>query len=168
MQRRTLIKAGLSVSALLAAAGAGVAWIRPGFAAGRITTEAEFVCSAVARAVLDTALPQPKELRQAALRVHLTRMSELVLALPAPTQTELSNLLALLASAPGRLLLAGLASTWADADSKELQLCLERLRLSPSPIRQQIYHALRDLTNAAFYAEPSAWPLMGYPGPQSV
>ena len=42
---------------------------------------------------------------------------------------------------------------------------VERLRLA---LRQQAYHALRDLTNAAHYADPQIWALMGYPGPRAV
>ena len=95
-------------------------------------------------------------------------MNALIGALPVPTQKELSNLLALLASAPGRTMLAGLGTAWADADTAEIQACMEALRTSSVQLRQQVYHALRDLTNAAFYADPSAWPLMGYPGPVTV
>ena len=33
---------------------------------------------------------------------------------------------------------------------------------------QQAYQALRDLTNAAWFADPEAWSAIGYPGPQAV
>ena len=65
-------------------------------------------------------------------------------------------------------MLAGLKTAWADADPAEIQASLESMRLSSLNLRQQIYHALRDLTNAAYYADPIAWPLMGYPGPVTV
>ena len=42
------------------------------------------------------------------------------------------------------------------------------MRTSTLELRQQAYHALRDLTNAAFYANPDVWPLLGYPGPDAV
>ena len=42
------------------------------------------------------------------------------------------------------------------------------MRTSRIGLRQQAYHALRDLTNAAYFADPQTWPLMGYPGPRAV
>jgi hypothetical protein len=42
------------------------------------------------------------------------------------------------------------------------------MRTSTLVLRQQAYHALRDLTNAAFYADAAAWAPMGYPGPREV
>ena len=35
-------------------------------------------------------------------------------------------------------------------------------------LRQQAYHALRELTNAAYYADASAWRTLGYPGPSNI
>jgi hypothetical protein len=168
MHRRRLLQIGLGAATLLAVAGAGIALIRPGLIAGRLTPDANIVLSAVARAVLDKSLPTQPEQRQSALERHLSRMNTLIGALPIPTQAELSNLLALLSAAPGRMFLAGLSTTWADAEAAEIQACLEGMRQSGVQLRQQVYHALRDLTNAAFYADPSAWPLMGYPGPVTV
>ena len=168
MHRRRLLKVGIGVAALLAVTGAGIALIRPGVVSGRLTPEADAVFAAVARAVLDKSLPDQVSQHPAALQTHLSRMNALIGALPVPTQKELSNLLALLASAPGRTMLAGLGTAWADADTAEIQACMEALRTSSVQLRQQVYHALRDLTNAAFYADPSAWPLMGYPGPVTV
>jgi hypothetical protein len=168
MHRRRLLQIGLGAATLLAVAGAGIALIRPGLIAGRLTPDADIVFSAVARAVLDKSLPTQPVQRQAALESHLSRMNALIGALPMPTQAELSNLLALLSAAPGRMFLVGLSTTWADAEAAEIQACLEGMRQSGAQLRQQVYHALRDLTNAAFYADPSAWPLMGYPGPVTV
>jgi hypothetical protein len=168
MHRRRLLKVGVGAAALLAVAGAGIALVRPGVVAGRLTPEADVVFAAVARAVLDKSLPNQASQRQAALQTHLSRMNALIGALPVPIQVELSNLLALLASAPGRTILAGLGTPWVDAATAEIQACMEGLRTSSVQLRQQVYHALRDLTNAAFYADPGAWPLMGYPGPVTV
>jgi hypothetical protein len=168
MRRRRLLKLGFGAAALLAVVGSGIALVRPGVVAGRLTPEADAVFAAVARAVLDKSLPNQAGQRGAALEIHLSHMNALIGALPEPTQVELSHLLALLVSAPGRTFVAGLGTKWADADTAEIQACLERMRMSSVRSRQQVYHALRDLTNAAFYAYPSAWPLMGYPGPVAV
>ena len=61
-----------------------------------------------------------------------------------------------------------LASEWPTASIAELQQALRDMRYSALALRQQAYHALRDLTNAAFYAEPAAWVALGYPGPRDL
>jgi hypothetical protein len=168
MQRRTLLKLGLGASAVLALGGGGLAMLRPGLVQGRLTPPSRSVFRAVARAVLDGSLPTAAADREAALDAHLKRLDGVLGAFPAATQAELSQLLALLASAPGRVMLAGLGTDWADASVVDLQHALQGMRTSRLAMRQQIYHALRDLTNAAFYADPASWSLMGYPGPQVV
>jgi hypothetical protein len=42
------------------------------------------------------------------------------------------------------------------------------MRLSSLALKQQGYHALRDLTNAAYFSDPTAWQRMGYPGPSDI
>lgn len=81
---------------------------------------------------------------------------------------ELSQLLALLAAAPGRVALAGLTSAWSQASVTQVQASLQGMRLSSLALKQQAYHALRDLTNAAYFSDPSAWQRMGYPGPSDI
>jgi hypothetical protein len=168
MQRRGLLKIGVGAAALLALTGGGIALFQPGLAAGRLTPGARRVFDAVARAVLDGSLPSAAPEARAVLDAHLKRLDEVILAFPIPVQAEISQLLAILSTAPGRRLLAGLASDWADASVAQLQVALNDMRLSGVTARQQAYHALRDLTNAAFYADASAWPLLGYPGPRAL
>jgi hypothetical protein len=50
----------------------------------------------------------------------------------------------------------------------EIEAALRRMRHDDAALRQQAYHALRDLSNAAFYAEPAHWSLLGYPGPTPI
>jgi hypothetical protein len=168
MQRRRLLKVGLGSTALLVVAGGGFSLLRPGVSGGQLSADAAAVFHAVAKAVLDKSLPALQSQRDEQLRAHLQRLSVTVAAFPLATQIELSQLLALLASAPGRALMTGLHTGWRDADIAEVQASLERMRTSSLKLRQQTYHALRDLTNAAYYADPIAWPLMGYPGPVAV
>lgn len=166
MQRRSLLKLGVGAAAVLALAGGGVALFQPGLAAGRLTPAGRMVFEAVSRAVLDGSLPVAAGERRAAIDAQLKRLDDVVQAFPAAVQSELSQLLAILATAPGRRLLAGLATDWPSASVAELQATFDDMRLSGIVARQQAYHALRDLTNAAFYADVSAWPLLGYPGPR--
>ena len=168
MQRRRFLKLGVGAAALLAVAGGGVALLRPGLVNGGLTESARAVFHAIARAVLDGSLPSKAPERDAALQQHLKRLDAVLAAFPAATQRELSQLLGLLASAPGRVALAGLHAGWQEASLADVQRSLQDMRTSSLSLRQQSYHALRDLTNAAFYADPSAWPLLGYSGPREV
>jgi hypothetical protein len=153
---------------LLAVAGGGIALMRPGLVSGRMTPASTDVFRAVARGVLQGSLPSDAVARDLALDAHLQRLDETLFSFPAPVQIELSQLLALLASAPGRAGLAGLHHDWSEAGDAEIGEALQGMRASSVALRQQAYHALRDLTNAAYYADPQVWSLMGYPGPRDI
>jgi hypothetical protein len=166
MQRRTLLKLGLGAAAVLAVAGGGIALMRPGLVDGRMASGAKAVFRGVARGVLEGTLPAELAAREAALDAHLKRLDDTLSGFARATQAELSQLLALLASSPGRVGIAGLHSDWPDASSADVQRALQGMRTSSLALRQQTYHALRDLTNAAYYADPPIWTLLGYPGPR--
>ena len=168
MQRRTLLNFGIAATALIAVAGGGLALLRPGLEAGRMTSSAKQVFSAVARGVLDGMLPADRNVRDAALKAHLERLDDTLAAFPCATQTELSQLIALIASAPGRAAIVGLHGDWDTATDAEIQAAMQDMRTSSLAMRQQVFHALRDLTNAAYFADPQAWASLGYPGPLAV
>lgn len=168
VQRRRLLQLGVLAAAGLAVVGGGVALLRPGLTDGHLTLDGRRVFEAVARAVLDGSLPRQDAAHTQALMAHLTRLNEAIAAFPIATQQELAQLLALLVSPPGRIALAGLATPWERADVPQLQAALQGMRTSSLALRQQAYHALRDLTNAAYYADPTTWPLLGYPGPRAL
>lgn len=165
LTRRRLLALGAGAAAVFAVAG-GAAWLwRPGWRGGQLTDSGRAVFRAVARVVLEGALPADPEAANAALDRHLLDLDRSIAGFPAATQAELSQLLGLLSVSAGRQWLTGLASDWSTASEVELEAALRRMRLSDQGLRQQAYHALRDLTNAAFYAQPDAWSAMGYPGP---
>jgi hypothetical protein len=168
MQRRRLLQLGLGATALLAVAGGGYALLRPGLRGAQLAPAGAAVFHAVARAVLDGSLPADAGQRDAALAAHLLRVEAAIGAFPAATRAELSQLLSRLGSTPGRLGLAALRDDWPQASVADLQQAMQGMRLSSLALRQQAYHALRDLTNAAYYADPGVWPLMGYPGPRPL
>ena len=168
MQRRTLLKLGLGATVLLTLVGGGLAMLKPGLVAGRLSAPARDLFGALASAILDGSLPAAPPQRDAAIAGHLQRLENTLGGFPAATQAELSQLLALLTSAPGRVALAGLHEDWSDASVAALQQALQGLRTSSLALRQQTYHALRDLTNAAYYADPQSWSLLGYPGPREI
>ena len=168
MQRRTLLKLGIGAAALLAVAGGGIALLRPGLVDGRMTTAGRSVFHAVGRAVLDGSLPAQPAARDTALAALLDRLDETLSGFPTPTQAELSQVLSLLATPAGRIGLAGLRPDWPQASTAEIQSALQGMRTSALALKQQVYHALRDLTNASYCADPQAWSLMGYPGQRPV
>jgi len=122
----------------------------------------------VARVVLEGGLPLGVAARERAIDAHLVQLDAVIESLPPATRSEIAQMLALLSVAPSRRWLTGLASDWDDAGLEEVEAALRRMRADPQVLRQQTYHALRDLSNAAFYAQSDHWPLMGYPGPTPV
>jgi hypothetical protein len=169
MQRRSLFKLGFAGAAVLVLAGGGLALWQGGLTPeGRLTGAGRAVFAALARAILDGSLPADTAAQRAAIDAHLLRVDAAISAFPPAVRRELADLLGLLANAPGRLAFAGLANDWPDASVAELQAMLEGWRFSSLALRQQAYHALRELTNAAYYADPQAWGAMGYPGPVAL
>jgi hypothetical protein len=168
MQRRTLLKLGAASAAVLLVAGGAAALLQPGLDGGRLSASGREVFSAVGRAVLDKTLPADEGARQIALNGLLSRVDVLVQSLPPHAQAELSQLLALLASAAGRRALAGLGEPWQQASVTAIQQSLQGMRLSGLALRQQAYAALHDITAGAYFSDPASWPLLGYPGPLKI
>jgi hypothetical protein len=168
MQRRRLLQLGLGGAVALALVGGGVALTRPGLIDGRLSPRSRDIFAALARGLLDGALPVEPLARRQALAAHLDRVDATIGGLPAHAQRELSMLLALLGSAPGRIALAGLHADWPEASVASLQSALQGMRVSSIAAREQAYLALHDLTNGAYFSDPSTWPLLGYPGPNPV
>ena len=169
MRRRTLLQLGIGSAIALTLVGGGMALLQPALDPdGRMSAGARAVMHGVARGVLDGVLPAERGALHEALAAHLDRLDETLAAFPRATRDELSQLLALLATAPGRIGLAGLRSAWEVASIDAIQDALLGMRTSSLALRQQAYHALRDLTNAAWFAHPNAWAALGYDGPVSV
>jgi hypothetical protein len=168
MQRRTLLQLGFGGAAVLAFAGGGLALLQPGVRDGHLTPAARSLFAAVARAVLDGSLPIDPKGRDAAIIAHLGRLDATIAGFPPAMRSELSDLVALLSAAPGRLAVAGLGTAWPQASVPQLQAALQQMRNSSLTLRQQAYHALRDLTCAAYYADSATWPQLGYPGPTAI
>ena len=166
MQRRTLLRLGVAGGALLALAGGGAALLyEPGWRNGRLTSTGRGVLGPVARAVLEGSLPDSPAAMQAALAGHLDRMDATLRAMSPAIQGDVDDLLALLALAPGRVALAGLTTDWPRAEVAQIQAALQAMRTSRISLRRQAYHALRDLTHAAYFADSATWVQLGYPGP---
>jgi hypothetical protein len=169
MQRRTLLGLGVAGAALVALAGGGAALMyERAWRESKLLPAGRRVLAAVARAVLDGSLPADVAARAAAMDAHLARMESTVSAMPLHTQGEVADLLALLAMPPLRVTLTGLRGAWEHASVADVQTALQSMRLSSLLLRRQAYGALRDLTHAAYFADPTTWPLLHYPGPRAL
>lgn len=168
MQRRTWLKVGVIGGAVLALGGGLALLARPGWEQGRLTPAGRAMFGALADAVLDGLLPAAGPARQAALQAQLARLEATVAGLPPPVQAEIEQLSALLLHPAGRVALAGLSADWAEASVADVQAALQGLRMSRLDTKQQVYHALRELNNGAWFADPGAWPAIGYPGPRTL
>ncbi len=162
MHRRTLLKAG-AVGGVLLAVG-GVALV-----AGRDpVADRERVLAAVVPAILDGALPEPAADRAAATRRCVGGVGIAVSRLAPASQRELDRLFALLASPPGRRLLAGVHVDWPDASRAEVAAFLEDWRLHRVALFRAGYGAMHDLVLGTWYADPANWPAIGYGGPLAL
>lgn len=166
MQRRTLLTVGIATGTLLALAGGTLALLKPGRREGVLTASGRSMFAAVAQAVLASTLPDDPGARAKALEGHLVRVQATIAGMPPSMQAELDELVTIVGSAPGRLALAGLRSDWAGASVADVTAALQGMRESSLAVRQQAFHALRDLTNGAYFADPSTWQAVGYPGPR--
>lgn len=170
MQRRTLLKTTIAAGVVLVAAGLGARAIATGlpWRDGRLDERGRAVFAALARGVLDGTLSNVDAVRQSEIAAHLDRVEQAIAQFPPHLQAEVAQLLALIAHPAGRRWFVGLAPDWPDATADDIGRALQGLRTSTWALRQQAYHALRDLTNAAYYSEPGTWAHLGYPGPIPV
>lgn len=168
MRRRTLLTLGAVSAAALAVAGGSLALVHPARRNAAFSEAAQDMLRAVARAVLGSLLPADQAAQTAALAGFLTRLQATIAGMPSAMQAEVDELLTIVSSAPGRRVLVGLAPTWSEAPTPAVAAAMQNMRLSSLALRQQAFHALRDLTNAAYFADPSTWSAIGYPGPRDL
>jgi hypothetical protein len=168
MKRRSLLKLGLGGAVLLGVVGGGMALLRPGLVDGHMSPSARELMRAVALSVMDGLWPAPGPARDAAVQAHLDRVDANIGGYPAAVRADLSQLFALLGSSGGRLALIGMSQDWPKASAAEIQNIMNELRISSLDLRQQIYHALRDLNTIAFFTAPEHWASTGYPGPREI
>jgi len=83
-------------------------------------------------------------------------------------RAEVNDLFRLLDIRIARQLLTGVAAPWRDADPAAVHAFLERWRWSRIALLQSGYFALHDLVLGAWYANESAWGMLGYAGPPRV
>lgn len=165
--RRSFLTIGVAGALLLAAGGAAYRWSQPAASANKfiLDNEALAVLAAVIPAMLGPVLPDAPAARAAAAQATAGRVRDAILGLPLATQKEVQDLFGLLALGPARRLLAGVSGGWTRAEPRQVDAFLQNWRTHRLATLRIAYLAMHDLIIGAWYAEPSTWAAIGYPGP---
>jgi hypothetical protein len=163
--RRTFLKLG-GLAALAAVAGGAIYRFSHATPKGFVLDgEAKAAIDAIAQTMLAGALPTEPAARAAALPDLTNRVHQAILGLPLSAQKEVQDLFGLLALGPVRRFLAGVPDAWQAAKPEQVAAFLQDWRLHRLQTLQVGYHALHDLIIGSWYADPSTWDSIGYPGP---
>ena len=130
-----------------------------------LRAEERAMLAAIAAVILAGALPPAVDARKPAIDTLMLDLDRALSGLDPNTQEEVRELFSLLGFAPARWLVAGVRKPWSEAGSDDIVAFLQNWRLSRWQLLQSAYHALHELMFAAWYAQPAAWPAIGYPGP---
>jgi TAT (twin-arginine translocation) pathway signal sequence len=170
MKRRQFLQAGLVGGAVLAAGGAWVVWrdVRDAEASSPPRDRIAEILGAIAPVLLAGALPADLAQRSTALANVAAGVKEVIAAFSPAVGSEANDLFRLLDIRIARRLLTGVSTSWRDADPADVKAFLDRWRWSRIALLQTGYFALHDLVLGAWYANESAWALLGYPGPPNV
>jgi len=171
MTRRTLLKAGVvGVAGLVLLRWLYTTTSAPAATASKdrpLDSDARTVLTAVIPVILDGALPAGEDAAKARDEA-LDGAAEAIAGLPPAVRKELDQLFALLAFAPTRCLVAGVWSPWPEASRESIAAFLLRWRDSRFALLRSAYDALHQIVLGAWYANPRAWPAIGYTGPPSL
>lgn len=165
--RRSFFKLGLAGALALAGGGAVYRYARGPALPARFVLdgEARAALQAIAPVMLGAAVPGEAAARAAAVAAVTERVRLAILGLPLATQKEVQDLFGLLALAPARRFLAGVSAPWSEASPDQIAAFLQGWRLHRYAMLQSAYHALHDLIVGSWYADPSSWAAIDYPGP---
>jgi hypothetical protein len=170
ISRRTLLKVGVAGGAVLLFAR----WLYSPPATKPRGTETAPALDPAARTIVAAIIPvfldgaSPSGLASSVYTETLAGVERAIGGLPPATRQELTDLFSLLAFAPTRCLIAGVWSPWPEATPEAIASFLTRWRESRLALLRSAYAALHQLVFSAWYADPRAWPAIGYPGPPSL
>lgn len=171
VSRRTLLKVGVAGGAALLVAR----WLytpttlrpQPSDNAGALDAGARTVVAAIIPVFLSGALTDEPEAAKARAET-VDGVERAIAGLSPATRQELADLFSLLVFPPTRCLIAGIWSSWPEATNETIASFLARWRNSRFMLLRSAYAALHQLVFSAWYANPRAWPAIGYAGPPSL
>jgi len=161
MKRRAFIQAGVAGAALLATA-------RWAIADATLDGRTREIVRALVPVVLEGALPPEESSRAKAIDETVDAFDRAVAGLAPAIQEELAQMFSLLAFPPTRLAMTGIFSSWREAKAGEIAAFLEAWRRSRFELKRAGYRALAQLIQGAWYDNPLAWKVTGYPGPPDL
>jgi hypothetical protein len=127
--------------------------------------EARMALHRIVPAIVAGALPTEPARRDAAIEATIEGVHHAILGLPLATQKEIQDLFGLLALGPARRVLTGVSGGWANASTEQVTAFLQDWRVHRLGLLRSAYGAMHDLVLGAWYANPSNWAAIGYPGP---
>jgi len=161
MKRRAFIQAGIAGAALLA----GARWV---VADETLDARSREIVRALVPVVLADALPVDESSRAKAIEETVEAFARAVGGLAPAIQEEIAEMFSLLAFPPARFAMTGIFSSWRDAKAGEIAAFLEDWRRSRFELKRAGYRALTQLIQGAWYDNPLAWKVIGYPGPPDI
>ena len=173
LTRRQFLQTGLAGAAALVAIRA----IHGPFLQDEVERDGRFLflrpdergmLAAIAPIILAGALPTNADARKSANENLQLDIDRTLSGFDPNVQSELRDLFSLLLFPPARWLLAGVRKPWSEADAADIAAFLQDWRVSRWQLLQSAYHALHDVILAAWYAQPAAWPAIGYAGPPQL
>ena len=166
MQRRSFLKKGMFGGVLLVAGGATLGLSSTNMAfkpvrALKVFTERHFaILASIAARTVRIEGANPVEIAHAVDDVMSTAVPE--------AREDMKGLLLLFENALAGLLFDGRLKPFTQLSGEQQDKVLESWRDSRILVRRGGYNALRKLTLASYYASPSSWEGVGYPGPPEI
>ncbi|MEO7813308.1 MAG: hypothetical protein ABIR73_14810 [Usitatibacter sp.] len=118
--------------------------------------------------VLAGSLPTREPERDVAIQEVVEAFDRAVAGLTPAVQGEIDDLLGVLCFGPTRLVLTGLWTPIEMAGGEEIAQFLTRWRTGRFDLLRAGYQALTQLIQASWYDNPTAWAVIGYPGPPQM
>jgi len=124
------------------------------------------VLAVITPVILDGVLPE--KLSDARLVSYLKDFDHSLSLLTKAQQKEFKELLSLLISLIGRVVMAGVWTTWNAVPSSTIDKMLTNWRNSYIDLIKVAYIGLKELSYATWYGNPENWTSIGYPGPPEL
>ena len=114
------------------------------------------------------ALQQSNKLRGEHLVIYLKNFDQALTMLSTTQQKEFKELLKTLRSMLGRVVMAGIWTSWNNASAETIDKMLHNWRTSFIDLLKVAYIGLKELSYATWYGNPDSWQGIGYPGPPEI
>jgi len=124
------------------------------------------VLAVITPVLLDGVIKAPLNGQQ--LVQYLKDFDKGLFTLPKTQQEEFKELLSLLSSMVGRVVIASVWTSWNKVNAATVQEMLTSLRTSYLDLMKIAYKGLKELSYASWYGNPQHWDGIGYPGPPEI